>query len=201
MYESDTVDDVRLRRTMRGHFGEQLVAFQSDAARWVNPQQVADLAEVTPSVALRLLVRHPPLRAMAWFRFGSACRNAGVRGVASHVQRRLLRVYGLELAPSTRCGGGLYVAHPVGCVLHAASIGANVTVVGSATFGTRTDGRWPVIGDGAFIGVGARVLGGITVGDGAEIGANAVVIRDVAPGDTVVGIPARVVRSRIVDTP
>lgn len=201
MYESDAIDDARLRRTMRSQFGEQVTAFRSDAARWVRPQEVADLAEVTPSAILKLLVRHPPLRAMAWFRFGAACRNAGVRGVAGYVQRRLLRVYGLELAPSTPCGGGLYVAHPVGCVLHAASMGANVTVVGSVTFGTRTDGRWPVIGDRAFIGVGARVLGGITVGDGAEIGANAVVIRDVAPGDTVVGIPARVVRSRVVETP
>jgi serine O-acetyltransferase len=180
----------------RSTFRDHLRAFRLDAARWVRPQEVADVSEVTIELALKLLVRHLPLRAMAWFRFGAACRDAGVRGVAGRVQRRLLRVYGLELAPGTPCGGGLYIAHPVGCVLHAASIGENVTVVGSVTFGTRTDARWPVIEDGVFVGVGARVLGGITVGQRAEIGANAVVIHDVAPGDTVVGIPARVVRSR-----
>jgi serine O-acetyltransferase len=150
-------------------------------------------------LTLKLLMHHLPLRAMAWLRFGAACRDAGVRGVPGYVQRRLARVYGLELSPSTPCEGGLYIAHPVGCVLHAAAIGANVTVVGSVTFGTRTDARWPVIGDGVFVGVGARVLGGITIGEGAEIGANAVVIHDVAPGDTVVGIPARVVRSRAIE--
>ena len=47
------------------------------------------------------------------------------------------------------------------------------------------------IGSSVFIGQGAIVLGGVTIGDGATIGANAVVNRDVAPGQTVVGVPAR----------
>ncbi|RYB95853.1 acyltransferase [Nocardioides oleivorans] len=50
------------------------------------------------------------------------------------------------------------------------------------------------IGNSVFIGQGAIVLGGVSIGDGASVGANAVVTRDVAPGDTVVGIPARSVR-------
>ena len=45
-----------------------------------------------------------------------------------------------------------------------------------------------------FIGVGAKVLGGIRVGDNVKIGANAVVIHDVPDNATVVGIPAAVVR-------
>ena len=35
------------------------------------------------------------------------------------------------------------------------------------------------------------MLGPIEVGEGAKIGANSVVTKDVAPGQTVVGIPAR----------
>jgi len=167
-------------------------AFRRDVARWIRPQQVADPSEVSAIGTAKLLLRHPPLRAMAWFRFAQWCRARNIRGVGAYVQRRLLRLYGLELAPSTPVGGGLYIAHPVGCVLHAESIGENVTVIGQVTFGTRTDARWPVIGDGAFIGVGARVLGGITIGTGAQIGANAVVVTDVPAGATAVGIPARV---------
>lgn len=47
------------------------------------------------------------------------------------------------------------------------------------------------IGDRVSIGSGAVILGGLTVGDGARIGAGAVVTRDVAPGELVVGVPAR----------
>jgi acetyltransferase-like isoleucine patch superfamily enzyme len=43
----------------------------------------------------------------------------------------------------------------------------------------------------ASIGSGAVVLAGIRIGAGALIGAGAVVTQDVAPGETVVGIPAR----------
>ncbi len=44
---------------------------------------------------------------------------------------------------------------------------------------------------GASIGSGATILGGLTIGREATIGAGAVVTKDVAPGETVVGNPAR----------
>ena len=45
---------------------------------------------------------------------------------------------------------------------------------------------------GASIGSGAVVLGGLRIGARALVGAGAVVTKDVAPGETVVGNPARV---------
>lgn len=47
------------------------------------------------------------------------------------------------------------------------------------------------VGRGASIGSGAVVLSGVEIGEGALVGAGAVVTRDVAPGETVVGVPAR----------
>jgi UDP-2-acetamido-3-amino-2,3-dideoxy-glucuronate N-acetyltransferase len=48
----------------------------------------------------------------------------------------------------------------------------------------------------AAIGSGVIILGGVRVGTGALVGAGAVVTSDVAPGERVVGNPARIVRPR-----
>ena len=52
------------------------------------------------------------------------------------------------------------------------------------------------VGDGAWIGAGAKILDGVSVGEGAIIGAAAVVRDDVEPRAVAVGIPARVVSTR-----
>jgi serine O-acetyltransferase len=167
--------------------------FLLDAARWVQPEHVVDPSSIDTRTLLRLLWWHPPLRAMCWFRLGGAAKALDVKGAAGWVQRRLLRLYGLEILVDQPVGGGLYIAHPVGCVLVGAAIGENVTIISQVTFGKRDDGVWPKIGDRCFFGVGARVLGGIEVGDDARVGANAVVLDDVPAGATAVGIPARIV--------
>jgi acetyltransferase-like isoleucine patch superfamily enzyme len=51
----------------------------------------------------------------------------------------------------------------------------------------------------ASIGSGAVILAGVRIGAGALVGAGAVVTRDVEPGDTVAGVPARVL-ARGADT-
>jgi acetyltransferase-like isoleucine patch superfamily enzyme len=64
----------------------------------------------------------------------------------------------------------------------------------------QTEADWTVVPTlvrrGASIGSGAVILCGITVGEDAMIGAGAVVTRDVAPGETVAGVPARVLPQR-----
>jgi acetyltransferase-like isoleucine patch superfamily enzyme len=52
------------------------------------------------------------------------------------------------------------------------------------------------IGDGAWIGAGAKILDGVSVGTGAVVGAGAVVRDDVPADGIAVGIPARLVGSR-----
>ena len=88
-----------------------------DVCRWVRPEEVADRSEVNLLVIAKLLYRHPPLRAMAWFRLATLMHRRKVKLVPGILQRRLLRLYGLELVPGARIGGGLYIAHPVGCVI------------------------------------------------------------------------------------
>ena len=52
------------------------------------------------------------------------------------------------------------------------------------------------IGEGAWIGAGAKILDGVTIGDKAIIGAGAVVTRDVPAQAVAVGIPAKVTSTR-----
>jgi serine O-acetyltransferase len=169
--------------------------FLMDAARWVRPEQVAELSELTTPVVAKLLYRYLPLRAMAWYRLASSLRRRGIPMLPGFIQRRLLRIYGLEMVPGSSVGGGLYIAHPVGCTLVAKSIGRNVSVISAVTFGVRGH-AWPSIADNVYVGAGARILGDITVGESALIGANAVVVHDVAPWTTVVGVPARPLERR-----
>ena len=168
-----------------------LDAFHEDAARWVRPEEIAPVSEVTPLAILALLWKYPPLRAMAWFRFAAWTKARGVPVVPGMMQRRIARRYGLELSVGAHIAGGLYVPHPYGTTISAERIGRNVTIIGSVTIGMRGGPERPRIGDGVFIGAGARVLGDIEVGAGASVGANAVVVKSVPPHNTVVGVPAR----------
>jgi serine O-acetyltransferase len=62
-----------------------------------------------------------------------------------------------------------------------------VCLVNKANF--RREGQ-PRIGNNVTLGVGCKVLGGVTIGDNVVVGANAVVLRDVPSGQMAIGVPA-----------
>lgn len=107
-------------------------------------------------------------------------------------------VFRSEIAIEATVGGGLYVPHPYGIVLGACTLGRNVTILQNVTIGrrARSETSDPVIGDEAYLGAGAVVLGGVRIGQRAVIGANAVVLIDVPDGATAVGVPARMIKAR-----
>jgi acetyltransferase-like isoleucine patch superfamily enzyme len=65
----------------------------------------------------------------------------------------------------------------------------------SADGALKTDADWQMettlVGKAAAIGSGAVIMCGITIGAAALVGAGAVVTKDVPPGETVAGVPAR----------
>ena len=69
----------------------------------------------------------------------------------------------------------------------------NVTLGGTSLEKVK---RHPTIGNGVLIGMGACILGPITIGDHCKIGALAVVNKDIPEGCTVVGNPGRIVRRK-----
>jgi UDP-perosamine 4-acetyltransferase len=73
---------------------------------------------------------------------------------------------------------------------HECEIGQAVHVCPSATLAGRVR-----VGDEAFLGLGCNVIQCLKIGSRTIVGAGAVVIADVADGATVVGVPARVIKS------
>lgn len=98
------------------------------------------------------------------------------------------------------CAGALVCAHcQVGdsVILNTGSIVDHETLIGTASHicpGARLAGR-VTVESGAFVGIGATIIQSIRIGYDAVIGAGAVVIDDVTPMSTVVGVPAREVKS------
>ena len=127
-----------------------------------------------------------------------------------HLQRRpskLLRLayehhfmaLGSFVGLGSRIEGKPYFPH--GCrsvfISSGATLGRDVIIFQQVTIGSNTlpDSKRPgspVIGEGCYIGAGAKISGGITVGHHCRIGANAVVTKSfTTPGVTIAGVPAR----------
>ncbi|KAF5474966.1 hypothetical protein F2P56_006818 [Juglans regia] len=123
--------------------------------------------------------------------------SKGRKAMAVLLQSRTSEVFTVDIHPGARIGGGVLLDHATGIVIgETAIIGDNVTILHNVTLGGTgklSGDRHPKIGDGVFIGAGAKVLGNIVIGEGAKIGAGAVVLKDVPPKATSVGNPARLI--------
>jgi len=119
----------------------------------------------------------------------------------SHVSRFFT---GIEIHPGAKIGEGFFIDHGMGVVIGETSeIGDNVTLYQGVTLGgtshQRTK-RHPTLGTNVVVGVGAQLIGDITIGDNTKIGAGSVVVTSAPANATVVGVPGRVVAVRNPDT-
>ena len=117
----------------------------------------------------------------------------------SHIARFLT---GIEIHPGAIIGERVFFDHAMGTVVgETAEIGDGCTIYQGVTLGGTSlykgAKRHPTLGKDVVVSAGAKVLGGFEVGDGAKIGSNAVVIKPVPAGATAVGIPARILQSKV----
>ena len=102
----------------------------------------------------------------------------------------------IEIHPGATVGRRFFMDHGAGIVIgETAVVGDDVLMYHQVTLGGTSlekTKRHPTVGNNVLLGMGAKVLGNITVGDGARIGANAVVTHDVPPNSSVVGVPGRI---------
>ena len=113
---------------------------------------------------------------------------------------------GIEIHPGATIGRRFFVDHGMGVVIgETAVIGDDVTLYHGVTLGgispseesqlQRSVKRHPTLLNGVVVGAGAQILGSIVIGTSARVGANAVVVSDVADYTTVMGIPAKPMKS------
>ena len=93
---------------------------------------------------------------------------------------------------SIRIGSGV----GIGSDVHVIAGGYDATDPGRPAIMQQRVSRGITIEDGAWVGVGARVLDGVTIGRNSIIGAGSVVTKDVAPFSVFLGNPGRVVQNR-----
>ncbi|HMD03072.1 MAG TPA: serine O-acetyltransferase [Candidatus Baltobacteraceae bacterium] len=146
---------------------------------------------------LDVILSYPGFHAITAHRFIGLIAKTNVPLVPRFLSN-LVRFYtGIEIHPSARIGKGFFIDHGMGVVIgETVEIGDDVTLYQGVTLGgTSLVGgkRHPTLGNRVTVGVGAAVLGAITVGDDAKVGAGSVVVRDVPPNSTVVGIPGHIV--------
>jgi serine O-acetyltransferase len=92
-----------------------------------------------------------------------------------------------DIPLNCRIGGGLWIPHPNGIVIHPeARIGVNCAIFQQVTICSGVE-----IAGHVDIGAGAKIGGNVRIGAHAKIGFNAVVLNDVPSGATAVGVPAR----------
>lgn len=144
----------------------------------------------------------PSLVALRLYRWSHWLHGTRFRQLAWPLWSLNVYVTGADISPSTEIGPGCYLGHAVGCAING-KIGSNALIFGGAVIGGGRghgdvgggDGL-PVVGDNLVLGHGAKIIGPIRVGDNVTVGALSLVLHDVPAGSVVVGVPARVVKSR-----
>ncbi len=136
-----------------------------------------------PFYVLESLLFENGYQAVVAYRLASWFKHRRIPFFGPLFARMGLFFTGVDISPGAVIGPGLFISHGTGIVIgNGVRIGDDAVLLHQVTLGapsTRRIGEMPTVGDRAFIGAGAKLIGGVTVGDDVFIGVNAVVASDV----------------------
>jgi serine O-acetyltransferase len=160
------------------------------------------------------LVFNVGYRALVYYRVAMYLRRSGFPAsslLSGLILIRLSRVPGIRMNCKYEIGAGLIIAHPndigfgKGC-----RVGKNVTIFQGVSLGAKNveedddnkcpGNRYPTIEDNVIVFQGAKILGPVTIGANSIVGANAVVTKSFPPNSVIIGVPARLLRTRKMET-
>ncbi|MFI5273229.1 MAG: serine O-acetyltransferase EpsC [Ktedonobacterales bacterium] len=173
--------------------------------RW--PDDIDVIFEKDPAAGNILeVLMYQGLHALMLHRIAHRLYRAGVP-VVPRLISQLARILtgGIEIHPGATIGRRFFIDHGTGVVIgETAEIGDNVMLYHQVTLGAtgwwkhhgdRRVKRHPTIEDNVTIGVGASILGPITIGHDSKIGAMALVVESLPPHSMVVAQPAKLLTS------
>lgn len=143
-----------------------------------------------------VVINSPGMRAIWAYRRQHWWWTHGHPLFARWLSTRSRRKFGVEIHPGATIGRRFVIDHGMGIVVGETTIiGDDCMLYQGVTLGGtgKVSGkRHPTLGNGVTVGVGASVLGDITLGDRCKVGGGAVVVKDVPSDCTVVGVPGHV---------
>src|SRR4026209_528730 len=149
---------------------------------------------------LEVILTYAGFHALMAYRVAHWLKSYGIPFIPRAISQLARWVTGVEIHPAAQIGTGFFIDQGMGVVIgETAEIGDYVTLFQGVTLGgtgKERGKRHPTLGNHVVVGAGAKILGGITVGDNVKIGANSVVLKNVAANSTVVGVPARVIKTQ-----
>ncbi len=166
-------------------------------SRWPDPIQVVFDKDPAARNILEV-VMYPSVHAVMLHRLAHVLYQSDVPVIPRLIsQLARLLTGGIEIHPGAIIGRRFFIDHGSGVVIGETSeVGNDVMLYHQVTLGatgwwkTSHNGRrkrHPTIEDGVTIGVGASILGPVTIGAHSKIGALAIVTEDVPPNSVVVG--------------
>jgi serine O-acetyltransferase len=148
---------------------------------------------------LEVILTYAGFHALIAYRLAHWLHVWGVPSLPRLISQVARLFTGVEIHPAAKIGRGFFIDHGMGVVIgETAEIGDYVTLFQGVTLGgtgKERGKRHPTLGNHVVVGAGAKILGGIKIGDNVKIGANSVVLKSVPTNSTVIGVPARVIKT------
>lgn len=151
---------------------------------------------------LEVLFCYPGLHALILHRIAHKLNYWKIPLIPRIISNVSRLITGIEIHPAARIGRRFFIDHGMGVVIGATTIiGDDVLLYQGVTLGgtgNEHGKRHPTLGNNIVVGAGAKVLGNIVIGDNSRIGAGSVVVDHVPENSTVIGVPGRVVKQKLM---
>ncbi|MCD7780704.1 MAG: serine O-acetyltransferase [Candidatus Gastranaerophilales bacterium] len=167
-------------------------------------EDIQTIYEKDPAAAniLEVLFCYPGLHALILHRIAHKLNYWKIPLIPRIISNLSRFFTGIEIHPGASIGRRFFIDHGMGVVIGETTvIGDDVLLYQGVTLGgtgNEHGKRHPTLGNNIVIGSGAKILGNITIGDNSRIGAGSVVVDSVPENSTVVGVPGRIVRQKLL---